>query len=147
MLFAKPLGKLITKLEKLGTPTKLALIAIMSLIAVWLVCKKVSKETFDPQRVNPATLYRPVGLHALPPLPALPALPASAEHFEPEVGCLKQDGLGVEYESMPFYQMACKPETQFNLPLDARLRHQPLYDHLLFAPECHHRHPMDTLFA
>ncbi len=119
-----PLSKVISRLEKMSTLTKLALIAVMSLIAVWLVCKKVS---------------RPV---------VVPVAPV-AEAFVPEVGCMKQDGLGVQYDSPPFYQMACHPETQFNLPQDARLRHRALYPAVVTGEveECHQRHPMDTIYA
>lgn len=76
---------------------------------------------------------------------------ATLEGFTSE--CLGQDPLGTEYPSsdlMP-YQVACRPEREWNLPRDWRVQMQAMYPCGVpgqqSAPTCQKRHPMDSIYA
>ena len=150
-MFPKLFAGLLTKLEKMNTATKLGLIALMSIVALWLICKKMAATGGVPLGLPPhvTTAFVPgnglqdpgygSGVGSVSPL---------QEGFIPEAACLGMDEFGKRYPSPPFYQMACQPEPRWNLPLDNRLRHRPIYGAPAeLMPECQHRHPMGSIYA
>lgn len=171
MIFRKFFSDVVSKLEKLSTPTKLALIAAMSLIAVWLVCKKMTANALaasfaevhqqQPVPAMTGTAYYPgMGFQDPGYGSGVGSIGAMTETFDTDVNapgvgqaaCLGMDEFGKQYPSMPFYQISCAPEPEWNLPLDNRLRHQPVYpvqpaDEVNARAGCHRHHPMDTIYA
>lgn len=153
-MFPKLISKLLTKLEKMSTPLKLSLIAIMSLIALWLVCKKMSSASAASVRPVPSAVALQPSAYLSGAGMQNPGYGSGSgsvgmENFEAEAQCLGMDEFGKHYDSFPFYKMACHPEPQWNLPLDARIRHQPINGAPAetMLPACHHRHPMDSIYA
>jgi hypothetical protein len=151
MFFKKFLSDVISKLEKLSMPTKLAFIAAVSLIAVWLVCKQMTAKAVAAAAAA-AAMDKPL-TNGTAYLPGMGFQDPGYGSGVGSIGAMTgMDEFGKQYPSMPFYQVSCAPEPQWNLPLDARLRHQPVFpvrsaDEVNASASCHRHHPMDTIYA
>jgi hypothetical protein len=173
-MFGNFLGGILDKLKKIDNNTKLIAIAVMVVIATWLVCKKVSGDvpalgSLLPQPYGGAP-SEPVATEQIPPakLPFIQtvdyvpgayledpgygsgvgSIGAVKEGFTPE--CLGLNGI-VDYPDTPFYQVACDQKYKFdwNLPLDYRMQHRAMYGEPngVATPKCQRRHPMNSIYA
>jgi hypothetical protein len=165
-MLSKFLDKIITKLEKLPMSTKVLFIAASALIAVWLLCNKMNGNTpkiMENWSEDPIVV---VGEPRFIGSQATGAWVPGAAYQDPGygsgqgsigpmketflAGCLGRDVEPKTYGSFPFVQYACRKEPLYNLPRDARLRHQAMYparDHHDNTTMCAKHHPMDTIYS
>lgn len=155
-MLSKFLEKVLNKLEKLPTSTKLLFIAASAVLAVWLLCNKMNgAEPFEvfaeDQNVvvlpNPETgEWVPGGGHQDPGYGSgQGSIGPMKETFL--AGCLGRDIEPKTYGSFPFVQYACRKEPLYNLPRDARRRHQAMFPRTETEKICSRHHPMDTIYS
>ena len=140
------------------SPVKLALTLVVAFIAMWIVFKTLEQQrrqrmmAAQPAMITtsdvgfiPGSGFQDAGYGS-----GVGSIGARPEGFEAgfqegTAGCPEHD-LIRKYPSMPFVQVGCKPEPEWNLPYDARMQHRPMYP----IPEgnqiCQRRHPMDSVY-
>lgn len=162
-MMSKFLDKVITKLEKLPMSTKILFIAASALIAVWLLCNKMNGKTpkimenwsEDPIVVVPEMIgTQATGAWVPGSAYQDPGYGSGSGSIGPMkesflAGCLGRDIEPRTYKNVPFVQYACRKHPLYNLPRDARLRHQAMYPRKEHHGEhiCAKHHPMDTIYS
>lgn len=139
------------------SPLKLALTLIVAFIAMWIIFKTLEKKRMqrimlDASIIKSDSGYVPgSGFEDAGYGSGVGSIGMRQEGFDAgftneRAGCPEHD-LFKQYPSMPFVQVGCAAEPEWNLPYDARLRHRPVYPIPQGKLICQHRHPMDSVYA